>query len=490
MLKPALQLRLSQQLTMTPQLQQAIRLLQLPIMDLQTEIQQALDANVMLEVDEPEAGAVADPLEGSEPAAARLDSTAAAVDLNEVSVAADTDWTETHASGPSDIPAHFEPRGPVDYADRSGQTLTDHLLWQLELENLDPRTTAAGQAVIDAINEDGYLTDDSETIQRTLAPDLPISLDEIETVIGLVQRLDPAGVGARSVSECVLLQLEQLDPDTPGLALAQTIAREHLELVAGHQTATLRRRLQTSDEHLHDALMLVRGCQPRPGASITPPADEYVVPDVYVRRNDGVWLVELNSSVAPRLSVNQTYAGALGRNGEYAVLRAQLQEARWLIRSLEMRNETLLKVAATIVQRQTAFLEQGEEHMRPMILRDIAEAIDMHESTVSRVTTNKYMHTPRGIFEFRFFFSSHLASDDGEQSSTAVRAKIRKLISAENPMKPLSDNRIAEMLSRDGIKVARRTVAKYREAMKIASSGERKRAKIVQGNSGWPDEVG
>ncbi len=465
---------------MTPQLQQAIRLLQLPIMELQTQIQEALDENVMLEIDETESTAASESPEDREPAADAVEpDTETPVDLNEVSVTSDTDWTDTQVTGPSDTPTSYEPRGTVEYADHSEETLLDHLLWQLELENLDARTTAIGQAVIDAINEDGYLVDDTETIQATLAPDLTTKLSEIEAVIKLVQRLDPAGVGARSVSECVLLQLAQLDPSTRGLELARAIAREHLELVAAHQTSVLRRRLQASDEDLDNALLLVRACHPRPGASINAPAAEYVVPDVYVRRIDGRWVVELNSSVAPQLRVNQTYAGSLGRNGEYDVLRTQLQEARWLIRSLEIRNETLLKVAITIVQRQTEFLEHGEESMRPMVLRDIAEAIEMHESTVSRVTANKYMHTPRGIFEFRYFFSSHLSSDDGEQSSTAVRAKIRKLISAENPEKPLSDNQITRILLEDGIKVARRTVAKYREGMKIASSSERKRTKII-----------
>ena len=213
-------------------------------------------------------------------------------------------------------------------------------------------------------------------------------------------------------------------------------------------------------------------------AAVFAPAAEYVVPDVFVRRQDGQWVVELNNSMSPRLRVNQLYAGSLGRGEEYDALKAQLQEARWLIRSLEIRNETLLKVALAIVQRQTEFLEHGEEHMRPMVLRDVAEAIEMHESTVSRVTTNKYMHTPRGVFEFRYFFSSHVAGDEGEQSSTAVRAKIRKLVSAENPEKPLSDSQIAQLLSEGGVTVARRTVAKYREAMKIPSSSDRKRKAV------------
>jgi RNA polymerase sigma-54 factor len=304
-------------------------------------------------------------------------------------------------------------------------------------------------------------------------------VDEIEAVLGIVQNFDPVGVAARSVSECVLLQLKQLDRSTPGIDLAEKIAGEQLELVANHQYSQLRRLLQSSEDEVDVALALVRACHPRPGAAIHAPAAEYVVPDVFVRKIDGHWIVELNGSLAPRLRVNDLYAGSLGRGGEYDALKVQLQEARWLIRSLEIRNETLLKVAHTIVQRQTEFLEHGEEHMRPMVLRDIAEAIEMHESTVSRVTTNKFMHTPRGVFEFRYFFSSHVAGDEGEQSSIAVRAKIRKLVGSENPAKPMSDNQIAKLLSEDGVKIARRTIAKYREAMNIPSSSERRKTNLA-----------
>jgi RNA polymerase sigma-54 factor len=476
MLKPSLQLKLTQQLTMTPQLQQAIRLLQLPIMELQTQIQAALDENVMLEVEEPET-----PAESAETSADSSEQDGdEPEDYAELAVASEADWGDVQKTGPSEAPKSAEPPTTFEYADRSEETLRDHLLWQLELENLDARTTTIGQAIIDAINDDGYLMDDVETIRATLAPDVLASPEEIERVlVAIVQQFDPAGIAARSVSECVLLQLGQLGSDTPGLALARTIATEHLALVAEHQFGALKRLLKVSDDDIDAAIALVRACHPRPGASVFAPAAEYVVPDVFVRRNDGHWVVELNNAVSPTLRVNQIYAGSLGRGEEYDVLRTQLQEARWLIRSLEIRNETLLKVALTIVQRQTEFLEQGEEHMRPMVLRDIAEAIEMHESTVSRVTTNKYMHTPRGVFEFRYFFSSHVAGDDGEQSSTAVRAKIRKLVSGEDPEKPLSDNQIAQILSDGGITVARRTVAKYREAMKIPSSSDRKRNKLA-----------
>lgn len=470
-LKPSLQLRLAQQLTMTPQLQQAIRLLQLPIMDLQTQIQEALDQNVMLETVEGES---------YESPESVPDTTAEAPAEHEGDLDfGDIAWSEDHAAGPSEAPRSFEPRGEIEYADRSQETLRDHLLWQLELEHLEPRLTIIGQAIIDAINDDGYLIEDFESIKATLAPDMIVSDEELERALALVQRLDPPGVGARSVSECVLLQLAPLDPTTPGLALARRIAGEFLELVADYQLGQLRRELNASEEELENAVALVRSCHPRPGAAVYSPPAEYVVPDVFVRKSGADWIVELNNSIAPQLRVNQSYASSLGRSEDHEPLRAQLQEARWLIRSLEIRNETLWKVAVTIVHRQREFLEHGEEFMRPMVLRDVAEAVQMHESTISRVTTNKYMHTPRGLFEFRYFFSSHLPSEEGEQSSTAVRAKIRKLIAAEAPEKPLSDSDIAKTLADEGIKVARRTVAKYREAMKIPSSSDRKRSKMA-----------
>jgi len=481
MLKPSLQLRLSQQLTMTPQLQQAIRLLQLPVMELQTQIQEALDQNVMLEIDE---AATADaeaatPLDGETIEISELEAGGDPADDYAEATVSESEWEDVQRTGPSEAPRSNEPRSTFEYADRSNETLGDHLLWQLELERFDERSRMIGEAIIDAINDDGYLVDDLDVIRQTLEPDVIATVEEIEAVLAQIQRFDPVGCGARSVSECVLLQLEQLDPSTPGLELARAITAEHLELVAEHQFGALKRLLKATDADLEAALALVRSCHPRPGSSVHAPAAEYVVPDVFVRRSDGHWVVELNGAIAPQLRVNQMYASSLGRGDEYDVLRTQLQEARWLIRSLEIRNETLLKVAMTIVQRQTEFLEKGEEYMRPMVLRDVAEAIQMHESTVSRVTTGKYMHTPRGVFEFRYFFSSHLSSEDGEQSSTAVRAKIRKLVAAEDPEKPLSDNQIARILSNEGIKVARRTIAKYREALNIPSSSDRKRSKLA-----------
>jgi len=291
-----------------------------------------------------------------------------------------------------------------------------------------------------------------------------------------VQLFDPSGIGARTVSECLLLQLEQLELGTTGLVTAKAIARHHLELLAERELTSLRRELRTSDEDLDAAVALVRACHPRPGSIVAGSAAEYVVPDVFVRRTPRGWSVEINAATLPRVRLNQSYATLVGRSSSHASMRTQLQEARWLLKSLEIRNDTLTKVARSIVERQAEFLDHGEEFMRPMILRDIAEAIGMHESTVSRVTSGKYMHTPRGVFELRYFFSSQVEASDGSgTSSTAIRAKIRKLIREEDPIAPLSDSRIAEILSGEGIPVARRTVAKYRETMGLAPSNERKR---------------
>jgi RNA polymerase sigma-54 factor len=464
MLKASLQLKLGQQLTMTPQLQQAIRLLQLPIMDLQSQIQEALESNIMLE-------AVDESGENASTETSPQETTPA----NE-----EETWSETPLSSPAEMPwPSGEPRFTQEFADRSSETLKEHLLWQLEMENVRPDEMAIGHSIIDSINDDGYLTDDLETLRQSLQPEVNITPKRVEAVLETIQRFDPAGVAARNLGECIDLQLSQLDASTPGLELARQIAADYLELVADHQYVALRRRLRTSEDHLQDALALVRSCHPRPGSAIHSGSAEYVIPDVFVRKVDGRWSVEVNSATMPSLRVNQTYAGLIGRNTSHAVLRTQLQEARWLVRSLEIRSETLLKVARCIVDRQQDFFERGEEAMRPMVLRDVAEAVDMHESTISRVTTNKYMHTHRGVLEFRYFFSSHVTGADGsERSSTAIRAKIRKMIAQEDSKKPLSDNKIAQTLLEDGINVARRTVAKYREAMNIPTSSERKRLSI------------
>lgn len=459
MLKPSLQLKLGQSLTMTPQLQQAIRLLQLPVLDLSAQIQDALEENIMLEMEDL-------------PDVPKTD-TETTVEVE--AIKPEDTWQSNPMERIQDAGWNGEGRPINEYADQSGQSLREHLLWQLELEDFTPRESVIGEALIDSINDDGYLTTDLADVIDFIGDNSAVSVEEVEKALEKVQRLDPVGIGARSLSECIVLQLAQLDRSTPGLELAIQLAEHHLDLIANQEYAELRRAMRTSEADLHDALALIKSCNPKPGQAVNSTAAEYVVPDVFVRKVDDRWQVEISSSGIPRLSVNQRYAQLLRGSSDHAALRTQLQEARWLVRSLEIRNETLLKVATCIVSRQQEFLDRGDEAMKPLVLRDVAEEIGMHESTISRVTTNKYMHTPRGVFEFKYFFSSHLTTAAGEdQSSTSVRAKIRKLIGTENPAKPLSDSKIAKLLADEGISVARRTVAKYREAMKITSSSERK----------------
>ena len=486
MLKPSLQLRIGQQLTMTPQLQQAIRLLQLPSLDLQAHVRETLETNVMLEAED-ELGA--DPL-APEPLH-ELEATQAKEEYVELSgnAVADRDqreepvveisdeaWGE-QTTGVSDTPWSADEDRNSDLSDENGQTLQELLLEQLDLAKLSPVDMAIARVIADAISDDGYLQDSLEDIAASLKPEIDTTVGDVERVLWAVQCLEPAGVGARNLGECITLQLRQLDPDTPGRQLAIRIAQEHLELMASQQFSLMRRHLRCSDAELGGALALVRSCHPRPGSTVSSGCPEYVIPDVFVRRTEHGWIVEINQATVPKVRVNQNYANLVSRSADHAMLRTQLQEARWLLRSLEIRNETLLKVARCIVQRQADFFEQGEEAMQPLILKDVAEAVEMHESTISRVTTAKYMHTPRGVFEFRYFFSSHVAAADGtEMSSTAIRAKIKKLIAQEHPDNPMSDSRLAEVLSQEGIPVARRTVAKYREAMQIEPSNERKRS--------------
>jgi RNA polymerase sigma-54 factor len=471
MMKPSLQLRIGQQLTMTPQLQQALRLLQLPTIELQAQVLEALEKNVLLEAEEDfestwtlDSAAAAAPESTSEGA------------TEEPAVEIGDEWPEPTA-GESEAPWSRSADGELDVPDESGRTLRDHLLWQLELAHLAPESIAIGRAVIDAINDDGYLTESAQAIADELAGEVSADAPSVERMLGVIQQFDPAGVGARTVAECIGLQLAQLDPATPGLETARLLASRYLELVAGQQLQALQKEMHVTGADLDVALALVRSCHPRPGAAFQALRTEYVVPDVFARRTPQGWIVELNPAALPRVRLNESYAGMITRAPDHAVLRTQLQEARWLVKSLEIRNDTMLRVARTIVERQQAFLERGEESMRPMILRDVADAVEMHESTISRVTTGKYLHTPRGVFEFRFFFSSRVPGEDGAAvSSTAIRAKIRKLIAQEAPGKPLSDQQIVEILSADGVQVARRTVAKYREALGIAASSERRQS--------------
>jgi RNA polymerase sigma-54 factor len=482
MIKQSLQLKLGQQLTLTPQLQMAIRLLQLPVLDLQAELRQALEKNLMLEMDD---GLEVAPPKGeshSSTDAGPADHAATAAEpapseefREELSYAEISDYG-TRFGGQGGREDGEDQR---DYADVSGTSLREHLLAQLDVAFPEGDRKFIATMLIDAMDDDGYLTESLEEICANLAPELETDVDEVERVLACVQRFDPLGVGARDLSECLLLQLAPFDPDTPGLDLVRRLAADCLVELGEQDYSTIRRRLGCTAEQLELAVAMLRSLNPRPGGVADTRPPEYIVPDVFVRRSGGRWLVEINPAIAPRLRVNSAYAGCLGRSGEYSTLRTQLQEARWLVKSLEIRNETLIRVARAIVAHQHAFLDRGEEGMRPLVLREIAEALELHESTVSRATTGKFMHTPRGVFEFRYFFSSQVAGSDGESvSSTAIRARIRKHISEENPHKPLSDSALTRLLVAEGIEVARRTVAKYRESMGFPSSNDRRRVAI------------
>ena len=494
MLKQSLQLKLGQSLTMTPQLQQAIRLLQMPTLELQAHLAEVLESNVMLEQEEPEAEEAVDFELGAHfTAAAPSTEEAGYTEPVEVEVV-DQPWADRAGTGSDSGRAEDDEDRPRDLADERGESLREHLLGQLTLLGLSESDLEVAAALVDAIDDDGYLRETFAEVALDLAHHGPIGAalhdeEEIERVLLLVQKLDPVGIGARDLIECLQLQLAALTPATQGLSLARRIVDHHLKLLAQRDLGPLRRALEagglqgeddaTDDETLFAAVALVRACHPRPGSLISALRPEYIVPDAMVRRTARGWSVELNGRTLPRLRVNNEYAGLISPGaggGGHALLRSQLQEARWLLKSLEIRHDTLLKVARAVVERQSEFLAQGEEHMKPMILKDIAAAIGMHESTVSRVTSGKYLHTPRGVFELRYFFSSQVEGDDGAgTSSTAIRAKIRRLITDESAGAPLSDGKLAELLSAQGIPVARRTVAKYREAIGIAASAERKR---------------
>jgi RNA polymerase sigma-54 factor len=486
-MKQSLQLRLGQQLTMTPQLQQAIRLLQLSSLDLQAEAQAILDSNLMLErSDEPQdlpvqpetlaAQVAADARPETELNAAPTDTTLP----DELPV--DSAWEDIYESYDGETRysrGEDEDWDPYERYAGAGESLRDYLYWQMRLTPFTERDMVIATTLIDAIDESGYLTLPLAEICQGLRDEFAVTPAEVEAVLQRVQRFDPQGVGARTPAECLLLQLEALPAATPWLAEARLLVGQHLELLANHDFAALMRRLKVSREALQGIVSLIQSLNPHPGARLSNAAPQYVIPDVLVYRQRNIWRVELNTESTPKLRINARYAALTrraGKNGDIACLKNHLQEARWFLKSLQNRNETLLKVATCIVERQREFLEQGDEHMKPLILRDIAEVLGMHESTISRVTTQKYMHTPRGIYELKYFFSSHVGtSDGGECSSTAIRAMIRKLIQAEDPGKPLSDDKIAKLLEAEGIQVARRTVAKYREAMTISASSDRKR---------------
>ncbi len=472
-MKQALQLKLGQSLTMTPQLQQAIKLLQMSTLDLQQEISRALEENPLLEREDE----IEQPLEPTDHAIREQETP-----LESVEVAVETDWSDTN---------HFDLNRPMtrtasddeydSFENRTSEalTLSDHLLWQLNLMPLTERDMLIARVLIDSIDADGFLDADLEEITEALSEELEeLELDEVECVLHQIQRLDPVGVGARGIAESLAIQLAALGLLGSDVSLPLSLVQNHLDLLTRKDRAGLKRVLKCTDDALDLALELIRSLDPKPGSHIGSSEPEYVTPDLIVRRNEEGWVVELNRDALPRVGINQTYqnyikSGDKSETNDY--LKNQLQEARWFVKSLKSRAETLLKVGTCIVEEQIEFFEKGPVAMKPMVLADIAERVEMHESTISRVTTQKYMHTPRGTLELKYFFSSHVGTDGGgEASSTAIKEHLKELIGAENPKKPLSDNKLSELLATRGFKVARRTVAKYREILSIGGSSERK----------------
>ncbi len=473
---------------MTPQLQQAIRLLQLSTLELQQEIQEALESNIMLE-SATEDTATVDTAESALRAEQPLQ-------LNNETLPkelpVDSQWSDTYDSESSE---QFYPNRSVVNRDDGAYdrlaglaaptTLHDYLNWQLNLARLSDRDLAIATVLIDAIDANGYLRLDLDELPAILN-DPSVEQDEIMAVLHRVQMFEPPGVGARDLHECLVLQLRQLVATTPAaqqptLALAQQLCDTQFQQLARPDLEALCHVTAATKPQVRAALALIRSLNPRPGALVSAQRFEYIIPDVLVRKREGRWQVALNPEIIARLRINDRYAAQCQvkraeRTEQTAVLKTHLQEAKWLIKSLESRNDTVLRVADKIVELQQGFFDYGEEAMRPLVLRDVANDLDLHESTVSRVTTQKFMDTPRGIFEFKFFFSSHVNTiSGGECSSTAIRALIRKLVAAELPTNPLSDQKIVKILAEQGIEVARRTVAKYREALGIPSSTERKR---------------
>jgi len=479
-MKHSLQLKLSQHLTLTPQLQQSIRLLQLSTLELNQELEQMLQDNPLLErVDNlddgethingsdaelrseapAETGSVADSTTEPEPEPREL---------------TDTDWeSEGNYGAPDDDDEDREYQQPSTET----TSLRDHLVWQLNLTPLPERDKRLVLLLIDALDEGGYLSQNLQDIVDMLPPELEIELDDLQIALKHLQNLEPTGVGARSLSECLTLQLLALPADTPHRDCALTIAGTHLSELAARDYSGLKRKLHCGDDELRAARDLITHLNPKPGAGFGESDTRYIVPDVIVKKVKGLWVASLNPDAMPKLRINRMYADILSRNRDsgHQHLASQMQEAKWLIKNVMQRFETILKVSQSIIDRQRHFFEHGEVAMRPLVLREIAEAVELHESTISRVTTQKFMMTPRGIYELKYFFGSHVSTETGGAcSATAIRALIKQLIAAENSKKPLSDGQIAELLGQQGIVVARRTIAKYRESLQISPASQRK----------------
>lgn len=489
-MRPTLQLKMGQQLTMTPQLQQAIRLLQLSSLELQQEIQDALDSNPLLDADEEHDQAEPveeskEPIQETSPAEDEVEWSKEEINTDEAlqsetiseELPTDSTWDDYMSAAPASSGPAYEGEDSV-YQGETTENIQDHLRWQLNLSPFSDQDLAIATAIIDAVDEKGFLTVTAEDLVAAV-DDEDVEIEEVEAVLKRIQLFDPVGVACRGLQECLLVQLKQFEVGTEWRDEAIDLIGNHIDLLANRDYRTLLRKAKLKEHELKDVLELIQQLNPNPASMVIKEEIDYVIPDVSVVKKKGRWIVELNPNSMPKLRINEQYASLskTSKNSNDAqFVRSHLQEAKWFIKSLESRNDTLLKVSNCIVQQQQAFFEYGPEAMKPMVLNDVAEMVDMHESTISRVTTQKYMHTPRGIFELKYFFSSHVSTENGgECSSTAIRALIKKLVAAENQAKPLSDSKIADILAEQGIQVARRTIAKYRESLNIPPSNQRKR---------------
>ena len=505
-MKPSLTLKLGQQLRMTPQLQQAIRLLQLSTTDLELEIQEALDSNPMLEelqpdelneseeptsLDPPEAEpstdlesmdegniSLPDPEVEGESVLDTSEEVSTGIIAEELPV--DSVWEDTFDDG---IPAaNFQSLNDTDdyFDDRNSEDISiqSHLLEQINLLRLTDRDEFIALSIIDGLDNEGMLTIPLTDIMESAPATWELEIDEVEAVLHLIQHLDPLGIAARDLRECLSIQLNSLPDDTPWKQEAVTIVQQYIQQLANRDYTLIARKTRLKEPQLKEVLSLILTLNPKPGSNIAANKVEYIEPDVFVSKRNNRWVVELNQKSAPRIRVNPEYVSMIKRSDnsrDNMYLKDHLQEARWFIKSLRQRNDTLLRVATKIVEFQIGFFEYGEQAMKPLVLHDIARAVDLHESTISRVTSQKYMHIPSGVYQLKYFFSSHVStSNGGEVSSTAIRALIKELVSRENPGKPLSDSKIAGLLADRKINVARRTIAKYRESLLIPPSNERK----------------
>ncbi|HZP91966.1 MAG TPA: RNA polymerase factor sigma-54 [Burkholderiales bacterium] len=477
-MKHSLQLKLSQHLTLTPQLQQSIRLLQLSTLELNQEIERFLQENPLLERDDEEDEALAPPAGLVTPPASSHDASAAPTTEAESrdEAGSDGEWSVEDGYSAYGNPESDDEAEPPQLAVEP-QTLRDHLLGQLRFMQLSDRDKRLVAYLIDNLDDDGFMKQDLEELTALLPAELEIDAEAITIALKYLQSLEPAGVGARSLSECLALQLETMPADTPYRAEALRVVRDHLDALAARDYARLKKLLRCDDDALRGIQSLVTRLNPRPAANFSGNEARYIVSDVVVRKVKGMWVASLNAEAMPKLRVNRLYADILHRNRDasFQQLAGQLQEAKWLIKNVQQRFDTILRVSQAIVDRQRHFFEHGEVAMRPLVLREIADTLGLHESTVSRVTTQKFMLTPRGIFELKYFFGSHVTTETGGAcSATAIRALIKQMVGEEDRRNPLSDSQISEILGKQGIMVARRTIAKYRESLQILPVNLRK----------------